>query len=96
MENRLLINGSIVQPKKVRGSMYIEIRDRDGRDHKQSLDFALQEMKRQLKKSGLMQELRQREYYLSPSKKKRFRHNEAIKRARREERKQQWYDSTKE
>ena len=67
--------------------MYIEIRDREGLDHKEAVTRALNELKKQVKKSGLMQELKRREAYMSPSKKKRFRHNEAIKRLKREEKK---------
>ena len=37
-----------------------------------------------------MNELRTREAYMSPSKKRRFRKNEAIKRRKRDERKQEW------
>ena len=61
----------------------LDIRERDLAD-------ALKEFKKQLKKSGLLQELRIRESYMSPSKKKRFKHNEAIKQRKRDERKAQW------
>ena len=57
---------------------------------KANVDFALRDFKKKIKKSGIMNELRQREAYMSPSAYKRYRKNEAIKRRKREEKKQEW------
>ena len=73
--------------------MYVEVKTKkiiDGRGNVEAVADALKEFKKQLKKSGLLQELRIRESYMSPSKKKRFKHNEAIKQRKRDERKAQW------
>jgi ribosomal protein S21 len=51
------------------------------------VDSALKEFKRRMKKSGILQDLKRYESYMSPSKKKKFRKNEAIKRNKREQRK---------
>jgi small subunit ribosomal protein S21 len=68
---------------------YVEIRG-DGKQ-KDELEIALQKFKKQIKKSNLMQELRRREHYISPSAKKKLRRNESIKRVKREARKNEWY-----
>lgn len=60
----------------------------DHRKDQEAVDIALRELKKKIKKSGLMQELRERESYMSPSKYKKYRRNEAIKRRKREESKQ--------
>lgn len=62
----------------------------DYKKDKNQLEYALRDFKKKLKKSELMDELRNRESYMSPSKKRRFRQNEAIKRRKRDERKQEW------
>jgi len=62
----------------------------DQKKDRAQLDYALRDFKKKLKKSELMTELRNREAYMSPSKKRRFRKNEAIKRRKRDERKQEW------
>lgn len=62
----------------------------DLKKDKAAVDHALREFKKRIKKSGLMNELRQREAYMSPSKERRYRRNEALKRRKREEKKQQW------
>jgi ribosomal protein S21 len=68
--------------------MYIEIRGSDeGNRHREAVDNALKEFKRRMKKSGILQDLKRYESYMSPSKKKKFRKNEAIKRNKREQRK---------
>lgn len=62
----------------------------DYKKDRAQFDYALRDFKKKLKKSELMNELRNREAYMPPSKKKRFRQNEAIKRRKRDERKQEW------
>lgn len=67
---------------------YIEIKQSSSDPKKdKSLDIGLREFKKQIKKIGLMQELRRREAYMSPSQYRKFRKNEAIKRRKREEKK---------
>jgi len=58
--------------------------------HIDEVEMALKELKKQVKKSGLMQELRRREHYVSPSKAKVLKRAESIKQRKREERKQEW------
>ena len=62
----------------------------ENRKDRDAVEFALRELKKKIKKSGLMQELRMREAYMSPSKYKKYRKNEAIKRRKRDERKNEW------
>jgi small subunit ribosomal protein S21 len=62
----------------------------DVRKDKDAVEVALNEFRKKIKKSGIMNELRRREFYMSPSKKKRFRKNEALKRRKRDERKAEW------
>lgn len=54
-------------------------------DGKKDFERTLRDFKKWIKKSGIMEELREREAYMSPSKYKRYRKNEAIKRRKREE-----------
>lgn len=68
----------------------------DPKKDKANVDFALRDFKKKIKKSGIMNELRQREAYMSPSKYKRYRKNEAIKRKKREEKKQEWSNNQSE
>lgn len=63
---------------------------RDPRRHLDEVDNALRELRKQIKKSGLMQELRRREYYVAPSKKRRVKAAESLKQRKRDERKAQW------
>lgn len=74
---------------------YVEIdsNSRHAKNHVGQVDWALKELRKQLKKDNFSYELKRREHYMSPSAKKRFRKNESIKRRKREDRKQQWYDS---
>jgi ribosomal protein S21 len=76
--------------------MYVEVRDKDGVKHIDAVNMALLNLKRKIKKSGLMQELKNREYYMSPSKQRRFKRNEAIKRRKREENKTEWHSRQEE
>ena len=62
----------------------------DAKKDRTSFDNAMKEFKKQTKKSGIMNELRRREAYMSPSKYRRWRKNEAIKRRKRDEKKQEW------
>ena len=68
----------------------------DYKKDKANVDAALREFKKKIKKSGIMNELRQREAYMSPSKYKRYRKNEAIKRRKRDEKKQEWTNNQSE
>lgn len=69
-----------------------QIKKNSRRSHDEALSIALQIFKRKVKESGVMNELRNRKFHRTPSQKRRFKENEAIKRRKREERKQQWYD----
>lgn len=77
-------------------SFEIHIHSKDSRKHKDDVDFALREMKKALKKSGLMQELRRREHYVAPSKARRIKQNESLKQRKRDANKSQWNKSKNE
>jgi ribosomal protein S21 len=62
----------------------------DAKKDRAAVDVALREFKKRIKKSEIMNELREREAYMTPSKYKRYRKNEAIKRRKRDSRKSQW------
>lgn len=62
----------------------------DPKKDQSALDSAIREFKKQVKKSGILNEIRRREEYMSPSKYKKYRRNEAIKRRKREEKKEEW------
>lgn len=62
----------------------------DKKKDRDALDDALKLLKRDTKKIELMKEIRRREYYMSPSKYKKYRKNEAIKRRKRDERSKEW------
>ena len=70
---------------------YVEIRNNPNRKPADLVNDALKELKRKMKKEGVLQDLKKYEFYMSPSKKKRFRKKEAFKRLKREQRKQDWY-----
>lgn len=73
---------------------YVEVRQSSGdspKTHRDNVESAIKELKRRMKKEGILYDLKLREFYMSPSKKKRYRKNEAMKRRKREERKQMWY-----
>lgn len=61
----------------------------DAKKDKSSLESAIREFKKRVKKSGIMNELREREAYMKPSAYKKFRRNESIKQKKRDERKSQ-------
>jgi ribosomal protein S21 len=69
--------------------VYVNLSGENKKD-RDAVDLALRELKKKIKKSGLMQELRIREAYMSPSKYRKYRKNEAIKRRKRDERKNEW------
>lgn len=62
----------------------------DFKKDKLNFEYALRDFKKKIKKSGMLNELRRREAYMSPSKYKRWRTNEAIKRRKRDEKKEEW------
>jgi ribosomal protein S21 len=71
--------------------MYVKVND--GKDE---LPKALKIFSKLVKKSELIQELRNREHFLKPSKKKAFKRQEAFRRRKREERRlarQKKYDN---
>lgn len=83
---RTLQNG-----KRLKYSMdEIKVNCRDPKKHTREVADALQEFKKQIKKSGLMQELRRREHYVPPSKARRLKRSESLKQRKRDERKQEW------
>ncbi len=63
--------------------------------HIDEVENALKELKKQMKKSGILQELRRREHYLSPSKAKRRKRNESIKQRKRDQRKNEWFEKNR-
>jgi small subunit ribosomal protein S21 len=63
---------------------------------KDELQKALKQFTKLVKKSELLQELRNREHFLKPSKKRKFKSQEALRRKKREERRiarQKKYDN---
>lgn len=71
---------------------YIEIiPDANQTRHIAQVDYALKEMRKQLKRDGIFEELKLKSEYMSPSKARRFKRNEAFKRKKRDERKQNWF-----
>ena len=59
----------------------------DAKKDRTSLEAALREFKKRVKKSGIMNELRVREAYMKPSMYRKYRRNESIKQKKRDERK---------
>lgn len=71
--------------------MYVKVND--GKD---DLQKALKVFSKMVKKSELIQELKNREHFLKPSKKRAFKRQEAFRRKKREERRlarQKKYDN---
>lgn len=57
----------------------------------ESIDSALRRFKKEMVKSGTLQELRKREYYIAPSAKRRLKHKAAMKRVRKKQAKVKLY-----
>ena len=57
----------------------------------ESVDSALRRFKKEMMKSGTLQELRKREYYVAPSAKRRIKHEAAVKRAKKKQAKVKLY-----
>ena len=75
---------------------YVEVRPTDDkRSNFDYLEMALRELKRKMKKENVFQDLKQKEFYRSPSEKKKFRRQEALKRRKREDNKTEWVRSNK-
>ena len=75
---------------------YVDVRQSDDkRSNADHVDLALKELKRKMKKENVLQELKKKEFYRSPSEKKKFRKQEAIKRRKREDNKTEWVRSNK-
>jgi small subunit ribosomal protein S21 len=70
---------------KVRG-IGVVVNCRNERRHQQEVADALKELKKQMKKDGLMQELRRREEFVAPSKARRLKREASRKQRRRDER----------
>ena len=71
----------------------MEVIVKDGKDE---LSKALKQFTKMVKKSEIMQELKNREHFLKPSKKRKFKSKEALRRRRREEKRaerQKKYDN---
>ena len=71
---------------------YVEVRTDEKKDNQICVDIALRELKRKMKKEDIFQDLKRKEFYMAPSEKRRFRHKEAIKRRKRDDRKRQWFE----
>jgi ribosomal protein S21 len=69
---------------------FVEINSRDPRRHREDLDWALREFKKQVKKEDILKDLRKYEYFVSPSRKRRIKSAESLKQRKRDERKSQW------
>lgn len=65
----------------------VQVNCKDPRRHKEEVAAALGEFKKRVKKAGLMHELRSREEYVAPSKKRRLKRDAARKQRKRDERK---------
>lgn len=76
--------------------MEVKVKCADPRKHESEVAYALQDLKKQLKKDGLMNELRRREHYVAPSRKRRLKHTESIKQRRRDEKKAEWQNHKKD
>ena len=73
---------------------HVDVRPSDERrDSQVCLDIAIKELKRKMKKEDIFQDMKRKEFYLSPSATRRFRKKEAIKRKKREERKHLWFEN---
>ena len=70
---------------KIKG-IEVTVNCRNDRKHALEVADALKEMKKQLKKDGLMQELRRREEFVAPSKRRRLKREASRKQRRRDER----------
>ena len=57
----------------------------------ETLDSMLRRFKREVLKSEILKDLRKKEYYVSPSQKRRLKSAEAQKRAKKKEAKQRMY-----
>lgn len=69
--------------------MFIEVREgKNPKDNTEELNKALKVFNSMIKKSELIQELRKREHFVKPSKKKILKMQEARRKRKREERKQ--------
>lgn len=68
---------------------------REEGNHDNNVGFALQLLKKFIKRNEILINLKNREFYMSPSEKRRFKKNQAQKQKRREFRKQEWYDKNK-
>lgn len=74
----------------------VKVNCKDPRKHRQEVDDALREFKKITKKAGLMQELRKREHYVAPARKRKLKSAESLKQRKRDERKAQWQNKNNE
>lgn len=74
---------------KIKG-LYVTVRSNptdSKRDHENAVARALNELKKEIKKDGLMNDIRKHEFYMTPSLARKHKRNEAIKQRKRDERK---------
>lgn len=69
----------------------IKVNCKDIKKHQQEVSLALAELKKFMKKNGILNDLRKHEHYVAPSKKRRIKHQESIKMRKREEKKVEWH-----
>jgi small subunit ribosomal protein S21 len=67
----------------------VKLNIKDPRKHRDEVRDSLNEFKKRMKKSGIMQELRKREHYVPPSKAARLKREESRKQRKRDEKKAQ-------
>lgn len=82
---------------KIKGlSVNVKVSHGDSKsDHQMAVSRALNELKKEIKKDGLMDDIKRREFYRTPSAAKKHKTNEAIKQRKRDERKNFRQNTTK-
>jgi len=65
----------------------VTVYTKQGRKHRDEVDDALKEFKKQVKKSGLMNELRRREHHVPPSRARKLKRDESLKQRKRDAKK---------
>jgi small subunit ribosomal protein S21 len=68
----------------------VQVNCRDARKHRFEVEDAIREFKKQVKKAGIMQELRRREHYVPKTKKRKLKSAESFKQRKRDEKKAEW------
>lgn len=76
---------------------YVDVKQSDNTsDFRFNVEMALKELKRKMRKENIFQDLKRKEYYMTPSQRKKFRKQESLKRQRRDEKKKEWFDKNSE